>query len=277
MRTRDAEEDGTPLAIQDASQGTSCNSRREPEPWPNLFARVIRMTTPSGTTLIVYWEIHCHNSELNDVGISEACRKAPRCMWSPVPPPELRGEPIEDLSTNCGFVSFDITSRHVKGKKLDKTVWNLLNFYTIVKYHVKSTRGFMQRRMRTRLDHLVQHLQDVEIEEDQQTKKKARASTDAGWCSASVLPGRARRQGGCVDWVRRQCVDAASTDADHGSRRRSRQSTRLRVCLRLSLYFATRFAGKLVLLFLNIELRLLRAELFRLLSCKGSSQQHSWL
>lgn len=31
----------------------------------------------------------------------------------------------------------DITSRHVKGKRLDKTVWNLLNFYTFVKYHVK--------------------------------------------------------------------------------------------------------------------------------------------
>ncbi|KAL6571393.1 hypothetical protein OROHE_003036 [Orobanche hederae] len=44
--------------------------------------------------------------ELNDVGNSEACSEAPRCMWSPIPPPELRGETIEDLSTNCGFVSF---------------------------------------------------------------------------------------------------------------------------------------------------------------------------
>ena len=28
-------------------------------------------------------------------------------------------------------------SRHIEGKKLDKTVWNLLNFNALVKYHVK--------------------------------------------------------------------------------------------------------------------------------------------
>lgn len=31
----------------------------------------------------------------------------------------------------------DITARHVQGKKLEKTVWNLLNVYTFVKWHVK--------------------------------------------------------------------------------------------------------------------------------------------
>lgn len=43
-----------------------------------------------------------------DVGSSEKWAKAPPCTWSPIPPPELRGEPIEDLSTNGGFVSFGI-------------------------------------------------------------------------------------------------------------------------------------------------------------------------
>ncbi|KAL2242606.1 UNVERIFIED_CONTAM: Actin-related protein 2/3 complex subunit 2B [Sesamum indicum] len=95
--------------------------------------------------------------ELMDVGSSGACTKAPHCIWSPIPPPELRGEPIQDLSTNCGFVSFDITSRHVEGKKLDKTVWNLLNFYAFVKYHVKP-------------------LQTAEPEEDQPVKKKAKGT-----------------------------------------------------------------------------------------------------
>ncbi|KAK4478221.1 hypothetical protein RD792_017504 [Penstemon davidsonii] len=99
--------------------------------------------------------------ELMDVGSSGTFAKAPHCIWSPIPPPELRGEPIEDLSTNAGFVSFDITSRHVEGKKLDKTVWNLLNFYTLVKYHVKSTRGYIQRRMRMRLESLVQVLPET--------------------------------------------------------------------------------------------------------------------
>nr|GMD75450.1 actin-related protein 2/3 complex subunit 2B [Ipomoea batatas] len=77
--------------------------------------------------------------ELMDAANTEACcAKAPHCTWSAIPPPELRGEAIEDLSTNGGFVSFDITSRNVEGKRLDKTVWNLLNFYAFVKYHVKA-------------------------------------------------------------------------------------------------------------------------------------------
>ncbi|XP_051152647.1 actin-related protein 2/3 complex subunit 2B isoform X2 [Andrographis paniculata] len=107
--------------------------------------------------------------ELVDAGNSN--RRAPRCMWSPIPPPELRGEPIEDLCTNSGFVSFDITSKHVRGKKLDKTVWNLLNFNAFVKHHVKTTRSFIQRRMRMRLQRLVQPLQNVRIEEEAPVNK----------------------------------------------------------------------------------------------------------
>ncbi|CAA0818240.1 Actin-related protein 2/3 complex subunit 2B [Striga hermonthica] len=125
--------------------------------------------------------------ELDDIGSSEAYPKAPHCTWSPIPPLELRGESIEDLSTNCGFVSFDITSRHVKGKKLDKTVWNLLNFCTLVKYHVKSTRCFIQRRMRTRLQGLVQHLEDVEVEEDQHNKKKARGMQRIAFFETNIM------------------------------------------------------------------------------------------
>lgn len=41
-----------------------------------------------------------------DVGSSEKWSKAPPCCWSPIPPPELRGEPLEELSTNGGFVTF---------------------------------------------------------------------------------------------------------------------------------------------------------------------------
>ncbi|KAF8014354.1 hypothetical protein BT93_H0252 [Corymbia citriodora subsp. variegata] len=104
--------------------------------------------------------------ELMDVGSSEAWVKVPLCAWSPIPPPELRGEQMEDLSTNGGFISFDILPRHVKGKRLDKTVWNLLNFYAFVKYHVKCTRGFIQRRMRKRLDNLVKVLHVASSEED---------------------------------------------------------------------------------------------------------------
>lgn len=49
-----------------------------------------------------------------DIGSSEAFSKAPACTWSPIPPPELRGELMEDLSTNAGFVSFGIILLHTK-------------------------------------------------------------------------------------------------------------------------------------------------------------------
>nr|XP_027116631.1 actin-related protein 2/3 complex subunit 2B-like isoform X2 [Coffea arabica] len=68
----------------------------------------------------------------------------------------------------------DITGRHVEGKRLDKTVWNLLNFYAFVKYHVKSTRGFIQRRMRTRLESLVEVLYNAGIKDEHHIKKKNR-------------------------------------------------------------------------------------------------------
>ncbi|KAK1413649.1 hypothetical protein QVD17_35425 [Tagetes erecta] len=109
--------------------------------------------------------------ELVDVGNSRVCATAPPCCWSPIPPPELRGESMKDLSTNGGFVSFEIYARHIEGKKLDKTVWNLLNFYALVKYHVKCTKGFVQRRMRSRLDSLVEALQHTGTEEDHHIAK----------------------------------------------------------------------------------------------------------
>ncbi|ESQ51932.1 hypothetical protein EUTSA_v10017931mg, partial [Eutrema salsugineum] len=96
--------------------------------------------------------------------------KAPRCNWSPIPPFQLRGEPVQDLTTSSGFVSFDITSRHIEGKSLDKTVWNLLNFYAYVKYHIKCSRGYIQRRMRKRMDSLVKLLINTSLDEEAHQK-----------------------------------------------------------------------------------------------------------
>ncbi|RWV91289.1 hypothetical protein BHE74_00029755, partial [Ensete ventricosum] len=53
--------------------------------------------------------------ELVDVSNLEAHSKAPRCTWSPIPPPELRGEPFQYLTTNGGFVSL---GGHKNVKKL---------------------------------------------------------------------------------------------------------------------------------------------------------------
>lgn len=35
-----------------------------------------------------------------------ALNSAPSCMWSPVPPLELKGVPSDALNANAGFVSF---------------------------------------------------------------------------------------------------------------------------------------------------------------------------
>ncbi|MQL71685.1 hypothetical protein Taro_003983 [Colocasia esculenta] len=104
--------------------------------------------------------------ELMDVGYSPACAKAPACTWSPIPPPELRGESLQSLSTNGGFVSFEIYSYHAKGQKMENTIWILLNFYAFVKYYIKCTRGFIQRKMRQRLESLSEALEKARIGED---------------------------------------------------------------------------------------------------------------
>ncbi|XP_010509896.1 PREDICTED: actin-related protein 2/3 complex subunit 2B-like [Camelina sativa] len=110
--------------------------------------------------------------ELVEVGSQKEMVKAPQCSWSPIPPLQLRGEPVQDLTTNSGFVSFDITSRHVEAKRLAKTVWNLLNFYAYVKYHIKCSRGYIQRRMRKRMDSLVKLLDNTSLEEEAYHQKE---------------------------------------------------------------------------------------------------------
>lgn len=44
--------------------------------------------------------------ELQELGGISLAKKAPTCSWSPIPPPELRGEHVHRLTTNGGFVSF---------------------------------------------------------------------------------------------------------------------------------------------------------------------------
>lgn len=60
-----------------------------------------------------------------DIGSSNAFAKAPHCIWSPIPPSELRGEPIEDLSTNGGFVSFGISYTFMLHFSVKRTLHDL--------------------------------------------------------------------------------------------------------------------------------------------------------
>ncbi|KAI8566531.1 hypothetical protein RHMOL_Rhmol02G0047700 [Rhododendron molle] len=164
------------VSSQDASQGKYKPIKlvyhpREPFfviKQPAKITTVFPMRFKENTDVIIATAFF---QELMDVGSSEAWTKAPHCTWSPIPPPELRGELLEDLSTNGGFVTFDISSRHIEGKRLDKTVWSLLNFNAFVKYHVKCTRGFIQRRMRNRLEGLVQVLHKGNLKDEQNVKK----------------------------------------------------------------------------------------------------------
>ncbi|KAL1206163.1 Actin-related protein 2/3 complex subunit 2B [Cardamine amara subsp. amara] len=139
--------------------------------------------------------------ELVEVGNLKEMGNVPQCSWSPIPPPQLRGEPIQDLTTNSGFVSFDITSRHVEGKRLDKTVWNLLNFYAYVKYHIKCTRGYIQRRMRKRMDSLVKLLYDISLEEEKAQKVNVRCKYVKDL--VKVPKGKLMMKQRCKDMTRR--------------------------------------------------------------------------
>ncbi|KAM7524762.1 hypothetical protein LguiA_014664 [Lonicera macranthoides] len=99
---------------------------------------------------------------------------APPCSWSTSPPLELREVPVEAITANAGFVTFVIYPRHVDGKKLDKTVWNLSTFHAYVSYHVKCSEGFMHTRMRRRVESLIQAL-DRAKPETETTKKTAQS------------------------------------------------------------------------------------------------------
>ncbi|XP_019151505.1 PREDICTED: actin-related protein 2/3 complex subunit 2A [Ipomoea nil] len=83
---------------------------------------------------------------------------APPCFWSPSAPQELEGVVNEATSANAGYFRFVIFPRHVEGKKLDRTVWNLSTFHAYVNYHVKCSEGFMHTRMRRRVESLIQAL-----------------------------------------------------------------------------------------------------------------------
>uniref|UniRef100_A0A0E0PBH9 Arp2/3 complex 34 kDa subunit n=1 Tax=Oryza rufipogon TaxID=4529 RepID=A0A0E0PBH9_ORYRU len=110
--------------------------------------------------------------ELQDLGSTSSFSRAPRCSWSPIPPPELRGEYVHHLTTNGGFVSFDILARHVKGRRAARTAWILLNFQSYVKYHIKCTRSYIQSRMRKRLEIMTEVIDDAKFRGNDESRKK---------------------------------------------------------------------------------------------------------
>ncbi|KAI3983611.1 hypothetical protein MKX01_000623 [Papaver californicum] len=110
--------------------------------------------------------------ELVVLGNSKSCAKAPPCTWSPIPPAELRGEYFEDLTTNGGFMSFDVLSWHIKGSRIDKTIRNLSNFQAYVRHYVKCTRGFIQRSMRKRVESLSEMLLNPTIAKHETSSMK---------------------------------------------------------------------------------------------------------
>ncbi|XP_044967159.1 actin-related protein 2/3 complex subunit 2B-like [Hordeum vulgare subsp. vulgare] len=114
-----------------------------------------------------WWRVRWQ--ELQDAGSAYA--RAPRCSWSAIPPPELRGESVHHLTTNGGFVSFDIFERHVKRKRAAKTAWILLNFQAYVKYHIKCTRNYIQSRMRKRQESLAEVIQNARLRGGDDKKK----------------------------------------------------------------------------------------------------------
>lgn len=76
--------------------------------WVRIFPALLLRMMGFFVLCSFYFSFVYFLQELMDVGISKEWAKVPPCTWSPIPPPELRGETLEDLSTNGGFVSFGI-------------------------------------------------------------------------------------------------------------------------------------------------------------------------
>ncbi|KAL0863864.1 hypothetical protein Bca101_042982 [Brassica carinata] len=195
--------------FQDDSQAMNNNNRpirivyHPSEPFyvfrqPEKITAVFPMNFKDNSDVVIAMSFF---QELVEVGSQKEMEKAPQCSWSPVPPFQLRGEPVQDLTTNAGFVSFDITSRHVQGKRLDKTVWNLLNFYAYVKYHIKCSRGYIQRRMRKRMDSLVKQLNNTRLVEEAPQKEDGRCKYVKEL--VKVPKGKSMMQQRCKDMTRR--------------------------------------------------------------------------
>lgn len=68
-------------------------------------------------------------------------------------------------------------------------MWNLLNFYTYVKSYIKSTKGFIQRKMRSRLEHLVKILHQADLDEDDPPKQVQ----GCGWKMKPISSSRFRK------------------------------------------------------------------------------------
>nr|CAB3487613.1 unnamed protein product [Digitaria exilis] len=132
--------------------------------------------------------------ELQELG-SSLVKKAPTCSWSPIPPPELRGEHVHRLTTNGGFVSFGVLPRHVRGKKrAAKTVWILLNFQAYVKYHIKCTRSHIQSRMRERLEALTEVIQGARLRGNDDTRRSQAVAKKRGSKSRLISLAKANKR-----------------------------------------------------------------------------------
>ncbi|XP_074295960.1 actin-related protein 2/3 complex subunit 2A-like isoform X2 [Silene latifolia] len=136
-------------------------------PQPERFTVIFPMRFKDSTDIVL---ATAFLQEFVEARRSSALNSAPSCHWLPTPPQELVGVPEEALTANAGFVAFVILPRHVEGKKLDRTVWNLSTFHAYVSYHVKCSKGFMHTRMRRRVESLIEAL-DRAKSDPEKTKK----------------------------------------------------------------------------------------------------------
>ncbi|CAN1287962.1 Actin-related protein 2/3 complex subunit 2A [Linum perenne] len=89
--------------------------------------------------------------------------------------------------TYCRTYQFSfIYPRHVDGRRLDRTVWNLSTFHAYVSYHVKCTEAFMHTRMRRRVEGMIQALDQAKPE----SEDKAKSPNDRSFKRLSINEGR---------------------------------------------------------------------------------------
>lgn len=101
---------------------------------------------------------------------SSRLNKAPPCVWSAMPPLEMKEAPFHTLVANAGFVSFVVFPHHVEGSKLDRIVWNLLSFHAYINHHIKCSKCFMHTVMRRGVEIMIQALNQTKLHAGEEKK-----------------------------------------------------------------------------------------------------------
>ena len=125
---------------------------------------------PLADSVIVVFPVHFEDENDSIIAVNflqhfaetkrtqQALANSPSCTYHLQAPLEVKealktGGVARDGNCNGGYMSFSLFSRHVStSTKVDAVAWKMCTFYAFINYHIKASKGHIQRRMRTKAD-----------------------------------------------------------------------------------------------------------------------------